>query len=102
MTTQIIDRPLVLLSFQRAMLGEVFPALRAITVEWSHTAVKFFAYIDGLLAEEDSDSLSSISAEIAADFSTGIDIDYEVVQLDFPQRIDDTRTYVFLRREIVL
>jgi len=41
MTARSVERALVLLSFQRAMLGEVFPALRAVTVEWSDSAVKF-------------------------------------------------------------
>lgn len=36
-----VNRESVLLSLQRALLGEVFPALRAVTVEWSEGAVKF-------------------------------------------------------------
>lgn len=94
-----VDRTLVLLSLQRAMLGEVFPSLRAITVEWSDRAVKFFAYIDGSLADEDAESLSCISAEVAADFWEGVDIDYEVVRLDLPSSIADERARVFQRRE---
>lgn len=99
MTERAVDRVLVLLSLQRAMLGEVFPALRAVTVAWSHTAVKFFAYVDGPLTEEDAESLSCISAEVAADFWSGVEIDYEVVRVDFPNRIEDTRPRVFHRRE---
>jgi hypothetical protein len=101
MTARHVERSLVLLSLQRAMLGEVFPALRAITVEWSEMAVKFFAYIDGPLAAEDAESLSCISAEVAADFLPGVEIDFETVRLDFPNRIVDTRTRVFHRREAV-
>lgn len=99
MTARAVDRILVLLSLQRAMLGEVFPALRAVTVEWSPAAVKFFAYVDGPLSEEDAESLSCISAEVAADFWSGVDIDYEVVRVDFPKRVDDPRTRVYSRRE---
>lgn len=99
MTRRIVERNYVLLSLQRAMLGEVFPTLRAITVAWSDVSVKFCAYVDGPLSMEDAESLSCISAEVAADFWTGVDIDYEVVQLDLPNRITDTRIRVFHRRE---
>lgn len=99
MTDRSVGRVLVLLSLQRAMLGEIFPALRAVTVEWSPSAVKFFAYVDGPLTEEDADSLSCISTEVAADFWPGVDIDYEVVRLDCPERIEDPRMHVFHRRE---
>lgn len=99
MTERSVDRALVLLSLQRALLGEVFPALRAVTVEWSNTAVKFFAYVDGPLTEEDAESLSCISAEVAADLWSGVELDYEVVRRDSPARIDDARVRVFHRRE---
>ena len=99
MTTRSVERAGVLLSLQRAMLGEVFPALRAVTVEWSDRMVKFFAYVDGPLADEDSESLSCMAAEVAADFWSGVDVDYEVVQVDFPNRIVDERIRVFRRRE---
>lgn len=99
MTTLHIERTQVLLSLQRAMLGEVFPALRAITVEWSDEQVKFWAYVDGPLKEGDAESLSCISAEVAADFWSGVEIDYETVRLDAPVKIMDTRTRVFHRRE---
>lgn len=99
MNGRVVERVLVLLSLQRAMLGETFPALRAITVEWSQVAVRFFAYVDGPLTEEDAESLSCIAAEVAADFWSGVDIDYEVVRVDLPNPIEDARTRVFHRRE---
>jgi len=51
------------------------------------------------LSDADAESLSCISAEVAADFWPGVDIDYEVVRLDFPEKIDDPRTRVFHGRE---
>jgi len=101
MTVRQVERTRVLLSLQRALLGEVFPALRALTVDWSDIAINFYAYIDGPLTEADAESLSCISAEVAADFWPGVEVDYETVQLDFPTRIVDERTRVFHRREAV-
>lgn len=92
-------RPRVLHSIQRALLGEVFPALRAVTVEWRADLVKFYAYVDGSVTDEDMLSLSCVSAEVAADFEATVDIDYEVVRLDAPEAIVDSRTWVFARRE---
>lgn len=88
-----------MLSLQRALLGEVFPALRAVTVEWGPQFVKFLAYVDGQLTDEDEESLSFVSAEVAADFQHGVDVDYAVVRCDFPCRIEDQRPRVFHRRE---
>jgi len=82
------------------LLGEVFPALRAVSVEWSDTLVKFWAYVDGPLTDEDSESLSAISAELAADLWSGVDVDYEAIRADRPEPIEDTRTRVFQRREL--
>jgi hypothetical protein len=99
MTNNSITRTRVLLSLQRALLGEVFPALRKVTADWSDSAVKFWAYVDGELAPQDEESLSCVSAEVAADFSPGVEIDYEIIRCDAPQRIQDGRLAVFCRRE---
>ncbi len=99
MTELAMTRTKVLLSLQRALLGEVFPALREVTVDWSDSSVKFWAYVDGELAPEDEESLSCVSAEVAADFWSGVEIDYEIIRCDAPQRIQDGRLAVFCRRE---
>ena len=92
-------RARALLSIQRALLGEVFPALRAVTVDWGLNHVKFTAYVDGDVRQEDDDALSCVSAEVAADFEAGIDVAYEVVRRDAPAPIDADGAYAFLRRE---
>jgi len=95
----IPSRVTVMLSLQRALLGEVFPALRAVTVEWGPAFVRFIGYIDGEPSEEDLESLSCVSAEVAADFSAGVDVDFEAVRCDHPQRIADDLPRVYRRRE---
>lgn len=99
MTTEP-TRSRVLCSIQRAMLGEVFPSLRAVTIEWRSDRVEFCAYVDGPASEEDLESLSCISAEVAADFGSDVEIDYDVVRRDAPEPICDSRTWVFRRREV--
>ncbi len=99
MNSPSVNRESVLLSLQRALVGEVFPALRAVTVEWSESAVKFIAYVDGELEEADSDSLSSVAAEVSADFPPSVEVDYEIVRRDGSAAIQDGRLRVFRRRE---
>ena len=99
MNPREVTRTLVLLSLQRALLGEVFASLRAVTVEWSDSMVKFWAYVDGPSTTEDEESLSCVSAEVAADFWPGVLIDYEIIRCDAPQAIPDSRTRVYSRRE---
>jgi hypothetical protein len=94
-----VERAAVLFAFQRALLGEVFPALRAIAVDWTETGVSFVAYVDGPLDEKDATSLSSVAAEVAADFPAGVDVDYDVIRCDAPAPILDSRLRVFQRRE---
>lgn len=89
----------VLLSLQRALLGEVFPALRAVTVEWSDTSVKFFAYVDGEVQEEDEESISCVATEVTADFPAEVDVSWEVIRRDAPASTQDGRITVYLRRE---
>jgi len=88
-----------LLSLQRAFLGEVFPALRAVTVEWGDKSVRFRAYVDGPVAGVDGDSLSGVSAEIAADFGPEVTVDYEILRRDAPAPIHDQGVWVFHRKE---
>lgn len=94
-----INRTTVMLSLQRALLGEVFPSLRMLTVEWTCDRVFFYAYVDGAISENDSESLSCISAEVAADYWDDIEIDYEAIRIDYPAKITDSRTRVYHRRE---
>lgn len=92
-------RTRVLLSLQRALLGEVFPSLRAVTAEWVPERVQFWAYVDGEPRHEDIEALSCVSAEVAADFEPGVEVDHHVVRKDAPAPIEDLRTYVYRRQE---
>jgi len=92
-----LERASVLLSLQRALLGEVFPALHTITVEWSDTAILFVAYVDTSIREEDRESLSCVATELIADYWP-IEVHYEVVAVGPGDAIKDSRTCVFARR----
>lgn len=98
-TESLIDRPGVLLSLQRALLGEVFPALRTVTAEWTARALKIYFYVDGQLNDSDEGSVFSIAGEVAADFEPEISVSHEVVRCDAPMPVKDDRVWAFSRRE---
>jgi hypothetical protein len=62
-------RIVVLLSLQRAMLGEVFPSLRGVTVDWNHETVHVLCFVDGPLTSLDEESLDAIETQVHADLS---------------------------------
>jgi hypothetical protein len=89
----------VLLSIQRALLGEVSPRLRAVTVTFDEKSVAARAYFDGELDDEDRESMSSVETQLLADFPEEHSVTVECHRLDAPAPIADDGTWVFARRE---
>ncbi len=56
----------VRLSIQRALLGRIFPNMCAVVVSEENLLVEI--YTTGMLGEEESEELSILTTEIAADF----------------------------------
>jgi hypothetical protein len=95
-----IDRRIhVLLSVQRALLGEVPPALRGVTVGWDASSINIVCYFDGEISEEDQASMSCVETEVIADSFPEYDVRLECVRRDAPAKMEDLREWVFLRRE---
>ncbi len=61
-------RQCVLLSVQRALLGEVPPALRGVTLGWDDSLIYLRCYFDGPISEEDHESMELVATEVMADF----------------------------------
>jgi hypothetical protein len=91
----------VLLSLQRALLGEVFPALRGLSVKWNHQTIHLFAYIDGPIASADKESIQEIETEVLADFPESSTVETEIIRQDssipLPKAADVV--WVYYRRE---
>jgi hypothetical protein len=71
----------LLLSVQRALLGEVSPSLRGVTVGWRDHLILLRFYFDGAVTEEDREAMSVVGAEVIADFTEPWDIHEEVIHL---------------------
>jgi hypothetical protein len=87
------------LSLQRALLGEVFPALRAVVFSMSYLILDIRFYSDGAISPEDEESVSYVESEVLADYEEDYTITARCLRLDSPSPIDDGGVWVFKRRE---
>ena len=92
-------RPRVLLSVQRALLGEVFPALRGVGVGWDDRTIRIVCYIDGPASPTDQDGLSGVESEVMADFSEDYEVRLDTVRCDEPAEMSPLQAWAYLRRE---
>jgi hypothetical protein len=90
----------VLLSLQRALLGEVTPNLRAVLVRYDDSTVHFVAIFDGPISEDDREGISSVETEVMADFPSSHRITHEVVRMDAPAQIPKDCAWAYLRKEL--
>lgn len=91
----------VILSVQRALLGEVSPALRGVTVGWDEKRIAILCYYDRRISEEDREAMSCVETEVMADFPADLQIDLDVIQCDAPQEMKLLDVWVYCRRESV-
>jgi hypothetical protein len=94
----------VLLSMQRALVGEVTPEMRAVAVQWSPERIAIRVYTHGeppAAVREDFDA--SVVSQVVADFPCpdGGDpaVEYEFVRCDAPTRLPDWGHLVFARSD---
>jgi hypothetical protein len=97
----------VLLSVQRALLGEITPNMRAISVSWSPREILIRVYIDGPIPRGLQDDFEAgMAAQVVADFvypdqGDPAVLPCEFIRVDAPQRVPhrDGEVFVFKRRE---
>jgi hypothetical protein len=92
-------RASLLLSALRALLGEVSPALRGVTIGWRDHVILLRSYFDGPISEVDRDSMSSVGAEVIGDFSEPWTIEDEVIRCDAPEPLEGLVAWAYRRRE---
>jgi hypothetical protein len=101
-----VNRANTLLSLQRALLGEITPGMRAVSVRWSSRQILIRVFHDGpwaALVEEDFDA--SAVTQVVADFPNpeqgDPEILYEFVRLDgdarLPQDLPENEAFAYAR-----
>jgi hypothetical protein len=97
-------RARVLLSLQRALLGEVTAQMRAIEVEWSPTAILIRVFAHGPVTDSLRDNFdASVVTQVVADFPYpdrgDPHVTFDIVRCDAPAPIAVSGTLVFARAE---
>lgn len=78
----------LLLSIQRALLGEVTPNIRAVTATIDERIITLRWIIDGEIADDLESDLSAAGAEVGADFDSH-QIAQEFLRCDAPRQMDE-------------
>lgn len=94
----------VLLSVHRALLGEIRPNMRAISVEWSEKNIRISVYVDGEIDEEAGDEFDAgVVTQVVADFPhphvNDPIVDVEFIRCDAPAKLDCRGEIVYARKE---
>lgn len=50
----------ILLAAQASLLGEIFPSIRKITIDWTENSISLIYHVSSELSEEDTESVSII------------------------------------------
>jgi hypothetical protein len=87
------------LSAQRAFLGEVPSAMRAVLLSVDEQGIEVRCYFDGPIRPADAESVSVAETEMMADFEPDRKVTARCVRLDAPESIKDDGVWVYSRRE---
>ena len=97
-----IDRVSAILSLNGALIGEVFPQLRAAKIQWDEEKVSLLFYCDGEISEDDRESLECVATEVIAEFPDHT-LEVNITRCDYPARIPQSDTsniaLVYRRKE---
>ena len=93
------NRAKVLLSVQRALLGEVTPDLRGVSVEVNDNRVRLTSYFADKVTEDQKDVVSTITAEVAADLPHDWTIEDDLVTAPVSGRLPENVIWAYRRKE---
>jgi hypothetical protein len=89
----------ILLSLQRALLGEVSSYLRQVTVDWDNEEIIIRCYFNGPISDIDRESMECVHTSVIADFFPEHSVDLEIIRKDAPAPIGTRGAVVYARRE---
>jgi hypothetical protein len=90
----------VLLSIQRALLGQIGTAVRRIVCSWTETEIHVRVVVDGEIGEDDVEAMEEAKTEVIADFPNTA-VFFKLERCDGPTRMQHERheVAVFQRLE---
>lgn len=106
MPIKIDERPVnlrmaILLSAQRALLGEIDANLRSVQIDWDEEKgiIYLFFYFDREITPENTNSASCVAGEVAGDFHNDVSVKEQSIRLDSPTKYPDHKLIAFTRKE---
>jgi hypothetical protein len=90
----------VFLSVQRALWGEVYPAIRAIAVDFSENHIHLRYYLDREPNQGDKEGISCVMCEVMADFTTHLFGTEECIfSLEYMRDLEPLKGFAYVRKE---
>lgn len=91
----------VLLSVQRALLGQIGIAVRAIVCRWAKDKIHVRTVFDSEINDDDAEAMSEEKTEVLADFPSQVEVCFKLERCDYPASIkhDIDEVAVFQRME---
>jgi hypothetical protein len=86
------------LSLQRALLGKVFPSMRAFCFNCQGNEIDLICIVDEALEDDDKESVSFIETELLADLPPEYIVNTSIQILPLPALIPKVGTFVFWRK----
>ena len=83
-----VYRQRIVLSVQRALLGEITPNLRGVAADWNNTEIRVVCYYHGPILDEDREGMSCVHTEVATDFIDIAPVHFALERLDVPTKLD--------------
>ncbi|CAG5070181.1 hypothetical protein DYBT9623_02921 [Dyadobacter sp. CECT 9623] len=100
MTKDIEFRREVLISIQRALLGEIYPAVRGVAVGYdANVKLKIIYYLDRDPEEEDYENISDVAGEVLADINFSEVEEQCIYSKESFSNLDCLEAWVYIRKE---
>lgn len=97
----MIERSDVLLSVQRALLGEVPSSLRGVACGWNDKLITLRFIFDGPINPNEEQNMYAAGSEVIADFHAPATIDEQVIRVDSPKSLSGyaLQAWAYIRKE---
>jgi hypothetical protein len=101
MTKNIEFRREVLISIRRALLGAIYPSIRAIAVGYDREVkLKVIYYLDREPLEDDYENISVVTSEVLADINFSEVEELCIYTMESFSKLDCLEAWVYIRMEI--
>lgn len=99
MTDDTSMRQKIILSVQRALLGNVTSKLRGVSVDWDSQEIRVYCYYDIGITDSDRDIMGDVHTEIATDFVDICPVHFFLIHENVPGKINGHKYWIYLRKE---